>query len=141
MDRIYEDEDNNHGLDNSLPMVHTPPALLGENNSIMVHTPPAKVNIEGSSNNYLNSPNNGNENDLKSESGLTSHLSLGIVSSVTRSSPSNNICPSSSKISAGYANPKDILNILIYVKTNYLSVTSIFRRFYKRSKSKICFRM
>ena len=103
MDRIYEDEDNNHGLDNSLPMVHTPPALLRGNNSIMVHTPPANVNIEGPSNNYLNSPNNGNENDLRSESGLTSHLSLGIVSSVTRSSPSNNICPSSSRISAGYS--------------------------------------
>ena len=132
----YEDEDNDHhGLDNLLQMDPNA-ALLGENSEIMVNNKyiafqhkfqsliknPNGKNIEGPpSNNNLNSPNN-DDNELRSQSGLSSHLSLGRVSSITRSiHADNNISPGSSRISTGYANPKDILNIFIYVKTTYLS--------------------
>ena len=85
-------------------------ALLGESSSIMANNKYIAFqrkfqsliknpngNIEGPSNNNLNSPNNGKNNGLRSESGLTSKLSLGRVSSITRSSHSDNISPGSSR--------------------------------------------
>ena len=125
----YEGEDNDHRLDNSSQMDHVA-ALLGENSSILVNNKYITFqrrflsliknpngNIEGPpSNNNLNSPNNNNENELRSQSsGLSSHLSLGRVSSITRSIHANiNTSPGSYRISTGYANPKDIFKNIIY---------------------------
>jgi hypothetical protein len=116
--------DNFHDpMDSSspLPLIQLP-VLLPDNNSMMVNNKyisfqrkflslvkPPKVNNNDSS----------IDNDVRSESGLATHLSLGRVASI--SSGHFNQSPGSSKITTGYANPTDVLNIFIFVKTNYMS--------------------
>jgi len=61
-------------------------------------------------------------NQTNNNSGLSSHLNLGRVSSITSSTIGHNDSHGGKpKISTGFANPRDVLNIFIYIKTHWMS--------------------
>ena len=106
----------------SPPPVIQVPVLLPDNNSMMVNNKYISFQRKFLSlvkNPKVNNNDSSIDNDVRSESGLATHLSLGRVASI--SSGHFNQSPGSSKITTGYANPTDVLNIFIFVKTNYMS--------------------
>ena len=61
-------------------------------------------------------------NQTNNNSGLSSHLNLGRVSSITSSTIGHNDSHGGKPIiSTGFANPRDVLNIFIYIKTHWMS--------------------
>ncbi len=108
-------------MDSSPPVIQVP-VLLPDNNSMMVNNKYISFQRKFLSlvkNPKVNNIDSSIDNDVRSESGLATHLSLGRVASI--SSGHFNQSPGSSKITTGYTNPTDVLNIFIFVKTNYMS--------------------
>ena len=65
-----------------------------------------------------NTKDNTNQTNNSNHSGLSSHLNLGRVSSITSSTIGHS---GTHRVSTGLANPRDVLNIFIFIKTHWMS--------------------